>query len=141
MTDSIKYEKEAHIITRQQAAEEALLAEFSQGAYTLKNPLVKLNCYEICPLTAMILFKTPVVTEVTVVVHGKEPAGDITHTFPAETEHILPVYGLYADYANKVEVILANGERQMVTIQTEPLHPDVPLATSIKTIWAKISCS
>lgn len=133
MTDSIKYEKEAHIITKQQAAEEALLAEFSQGAYTLKNPLVKLNCYEICPLTAMILFKTPVVTEVTVVVHGKEPAGDIIHTFPAETEHILPVYGLYADYANQVEVILANGERQMVTIQTEPLHPDVPLATSIKT--------
>lgn len=133
MTDSIKYEKEAHIITRQQQAEEAMLAEFHQGAYTLKDPLVKLNCYEICPLTAMILFKTPVPTEVTVVVHGKEPAGDITHTFPAETEHILPIYGLYADHANQVEVILSNGERQMVTIQTAPLHPDVPLATSIKT--------
>lgn len=133
MTDSIKYKKEDHIITRQKAAEEAMLAEFSQGTYTLQTPLVKLNCYEICPLTAMILFKTPVPTEVTIVVHGKEPAGDITHTFPAETEHILPVYGLYADHANQVEVILSNGERQMVTIQTEPLHPDVPLATSIKT--------
>ncbi len=136
MTESIRYEKQDHIITRQFAAEQAMLREFAQGHYTLKQPLVKLNCYEICPLTAMLLFKTPVATEVEVVVHGKEPAGDITHTFPAETEHILPIYGLYADYANQVEVILANGERQLVTIQTEPLHPDVPVAESIQTTAA-----
>ena len=91
MTHSIQYEKQEHIITRQLAAEQAMLQEFAEGQYTLRQPLVKLNCYEICPLTAMILFKTPVATEVQVVVHGKEPAGNITHTFPAETEHILPI--------------------------------------------------
>ncbi len=136
MTHSIQYEKQEHIITRQLAAEQAMLQEFAEGQYTLRQPLVKLNCYEICPLTAMILFKTPVATEVQVVVHGKEPAGNITHTFPAETEHILPIYGLYADYANQVEMILANGERQLVTIQTEPLHPEVPVADSIQTTAA-----
>ena len=131
--DTITYKKEKHIITKQNEAEKAFLQEFSTGNYTLAQPLVKLNAYEICPLTAMILFRTPVVEEVTVIVRGKEAAGNITHTFPAAREHILPVYGLYADYANQVELILSTGERNTIVIQTEPLHPDVPLATSIKT--------
>lgn len=130
---TITYKQEKHIIKKQKEAEEQLLSEFAAGQYTVYKPLVKLNAYKICPLTAMILFRTPVKTEVTVIVHGKEAAGDVTHTFPAETKHILPVYGLYADYANQVELVLADGVRNMLTIQTEPLHPDVPRATSIKT--------
>lgn len=131
--ETIKYTNETHIITKQKLAEEAMLQEFKEGNYTLENPLIKLNCYHICPLTAMVLFKTPVPAEVTVIIHGKEAAGNITHKFPAEMEHILPIYGLYADYANKVDLILSNGERRQIIIQTEPLHPDVPQATSIKT--------
>ena len=91
---TITYTKQTHIITRQAAAEQAFLAEFRAGDYTLYQPLIKLNAYEICPLTAMVLFRTPVACEATVIVHGKAPAGDITHTFPAEKEHILPIYGL-----------------------------------------------
>lgn len=134
--NTIAYRKEAHIITLQKAAEKAFLQEFADGDYTVYKPLVKLNAYEICPLTAMVLFRTPVKMEVTVIVHGKEAAGDITHTFPSEKEHILPIYGLYADYANQVEFILSSGARHTITIQTEPLHPDVPLATLIKTTAA-----
>ncbi len=131
--DTIVYKKEKHIISKQYEAEKAFLQEFAGGYYTLEQPLVKLNAYELCPLTAMILFRTPVVVEVTVIVHGKEAAGNISHTFSATQEHILPIYGLYADYANQVELILSNGERNKIVIQTEPLHPDVPLVTSIKT--------
>ena len=57
MTDSIKYKKEDHIITRQKAAEEAMLAEFSQGTYTLQTPLVKLNCYETVSYTHLDVYK------------------------------------------------------------------------------------
>lgn len=131
--NTISYKKETHIITRQKKAEAAFLQEFADGDYTVYKPLVKLNAYEICPLTAMVLFRTLVKAEVTVIVHGKAAAGDIMHTFPAATEHVLPIYGLYADYANQVELILSSGVRKIITIQTEPLHPDVPLATSIKT--------
>ena len=77
----IKYTHKDHIITLQKQNEEAFLAEFAAGDYTLTNPLVKLNPYIICPLSAMILFKTPRAEEVTIIVHGKEAAGDIRHTF------------------------------------------------------------
>jgi len=133
MNEKIKYEYIPHIITVQSDLEQEFLAEFTSGSFTLSHPLVKLNPYAICPLTAMVMFKTPVKTEVTITVKGKETAGDISHTFPAETEHILPVYGLYADYNNTVEIVLATGEKNAIHIQIEPLPSEVPLAASIKT--------
>jgi len=41
--ETITYERIPHIIERQYAAEQAFLAEFEAGSYTLANPLVKLN--------------------------------------------------------------------------------------------------
>lgn len=130
---TVQYENVTHIIQRQYAAEQTFLSEFATGNYSIKNPLVKLNPYIYCPLTAVVLFRTPVVTEVTVTVVGKEPAGNISHTFPAEKEHILPIYGLYADWANKVLLETATGERSTIVIQTEAAPSDVHQATSIKT--------
>lgn len=133
MTEQIKYEQIPHLVIRQAEAEKAMLAEFTAGEYTISNPLIKLNPYLISPLSAMILLETPVSSEATVIVRGKESAGDISHTFPAGKKHILPIYGLYADYQNTVDIILADGQKNSVKIQTAPLHPDVPVATSIQT--------
>ncbi|AGA67933.1 Arylsulfotransferase (ASST) [Desulfitobacterium dichloroeliminans LMG P-21439] len=133
MDKKIKYDFVPHIITRQKEREQAYLAEFEAGHYTLNNPLVKVNPYEICPLTAMVMFKTPIATEVTILVKGKEQPGDICHTFPANTTHVLPIYGLYAGYDNTIEIILKNGKRNSITITTGPLHPEVVPATKIKT--------
>ncbi len=129
----IKYTKKEHIIHQQKANEEAFLAELANGDYTLANPLVKLNPYIICPLSAMILFKTPRPEEVTIIVKGKEPAGDIVHRFPAAYDHVLPVYGLYAGYDNTVEIVLQDGTKNRVTITTDPLMEGVPESTSIDT--------
>lgn len=129
----IKYTKKEHIIHQQKANEEAFLAELANGDYTLANPLVKLNPYIICPLSAMILFKTPRPEEVTIIVKGKEPAGDIVHRFPAAYDHVLPVYGLYACYDNTVEIVLQDGTKNSVTITTDPLMEGVPESTSIDT--------
>lgn len=131
--ETISYEKLPHIVTRQAEAEQAFLAEFETGKYTIKNPLVKLNPYELCPLTAIVLFESPVASEATITVLGKEIAGNISHTFPAEKKHILPIYGLYPDFENTVELKLANGQKSTIKIQTEPLLPDVPVATKIET--------
>ena len=129
----IKYTKKEHIIHQQKANEEAFLAELANGDYTLANPLVKLNPYILCPLSAMILFKTPRPEEVTIIVKGKEPAGDIVHRFPAAYDHVLPVYGLYAGYDNTVEIVLQDGTKNSVTITTDPLMEGVPESTSIDT--------
>lgn len=133
MQNKINYEYVPNLITRQKESEKEFLAKFEAGNYTLENPLVILNPYGIAPLTAMILFSTPVPSEATVVVKGKQHPADIRHTFPSTKKHILPVYGLYADYENTVEIILSNSESNIVTIKTEPLLKDVPVAASIKT--------
>lgn len=133
MHEKIAYEHIPHIINHQEELEQAFLAEFTAGNFTVTNPLVKCDPYAVCPLTAIILFNTPIQTEATIIIKGKETAGDISHTFPATKCHILPVYGLYADYENTVVIILADGQRHSVQIQTGPLHPDVPKATSIQT--------
>lgn len=131
--ENTTYEKLPHIIEQQYEAEQAFLAEFAAGNYTLNSPLVKLNPYLMTPLTAVILFETPAACEVTITVLGKEPAGNISHTFPASKKHILPIYGLYADYENTVEIVLSNGGKSTVNIQTEPLLDGVPVATSMDT--------
>ncbi|MBR2627840.1 MAG: aryl-sulfate sulfotransferase, partial [Peptococcaceae bacterium] len=131
--ETITYERIPHIIERQYAAEQAFLTEFEAGSYTLANPLVKLNPYEFCPLTAVVLFETPAASEATITVLGKEVEGNITHRFPAAKKHILPVYGLYADYENTVEIVLGNGEKSTVKIKTAPLPAVVPLATKMET--------
>ena len=61
--ETITYERIPHIIERQYAAEQLFLAEFAEGNYTLANPLVKLNPYEFCPLTAVVMFETPAASE------------------------------------------------------------------------------
>ena len=131
--ETITYERIPHIIERQYAAEQLFLAEFAEGSYTLANPLVKLNPYEFCPLTAVVMFETPAASEATITVLGKEVEGNITHRFPAAKKHILPIYGLYADYENTVEIVLGNGEKASIKIQTEPLMAGVPLATKMET--------
>lgn len=131
--NTISYERINHIIEKQYAAEQAFLAEFAAGNYTVQNPLVKLNPYLITPLTAVVMFETQVACEVKVIIHGKDASGNVEHTFPGEKKHILPIYGLYVDYENTVEVILSTGVKNTIKIQTAPLTPGVPLASSMET--------
>ncbi|MEG6616726.1 aryl-sulfate sulfotransferase [Peptococcaceae bacterium 1198_IL3148] len=130
---TVLFKEFEHIIDEQFRAEQAFLAEYQQGEHTFANPYVKLNPYLIAPLTALIMFKTAEPVGVTVIVNGKEPAGDIRFSFSPATEHTIPVYGLYADYANKVELKLTNGESIVLTIQTEAAPEDVKPVTKITT--------
>lgn len=130
---TVQYEKITHIIERQYEIEKAFLSEFAEGDFSIQNPLVKLNPYIYCPLTAIIMFQTPVSTEVSITVLGKERAGNIKHTFPAEKNHILPVYGLYPDYENKVVIRTATGLVNTISIITGPTVKDVHQASKIET--------
>ncbi|AQS60175.1 aryl-sulfate sulfotransferase [Desulforamulus ferrireducens] len=128
-----KFKEFPHIITKQHQAEEAFLAEYRAKEHSFANPYVKLNPYLIAPLTALIMFTTPEPAKVTVTVKGKESAGDISFQFAAATEHMIPVYGLYADYDNTVELTLGSGEKTVVKIKTEPTPETVKLPTKIET--------
>ncbi|MCP1102193.1 arylsulfate sulfotransferase [Aequitasia blattaphilus] len=118
----LAYEYQETIRLQQEQAEAAMMKEFECGNYTFENPLIKLNPYLIAPLSAVVLFETEEATAITVIVHGKEENGNISHTYPKERIHILPVYGLYQDYENKVEIQIYNGKSNFMTIKTEKLR-------------------
>jgi len=130
---TVKFKEFEHIISQQFRAEEAFLADYQKGEYSFSNPYVKLNPYLIAPLTALIMFNTAKPTATSITVKGKEIAGDISFQFPATTEHMIPVYGLYAECANQVELVSSYGEKTIVTIQTEAAPESVKLPSKIET--------
>ena len=127
-----QYKNKEHLIIQQNKREAELLKQLEKGNYTAENPLVQLNPYLISPLTALILFYTDTAQEIQVTVKGKNPQGDILHVFPRSRKHVLPVYGLYPDYENMVELRLSGGEITTVKIRTEPLPKEVPCPTLCK---------
>ena len=75
------------------------------SGYTLDDPNVVLNPYEISPLTALVIFETDEEVSPEVTIHGDSDLTTYTHTFAKGTEHYLPIYGLYAGRENKVTII------------------------------------
>ena len=130
---AIEMKQVGHLIGQQHEAEEAMLCECRAKTFTLEKPYVKVNPYLIAPLTALVHFCTPTPVAASVRVKGKEPAGDISFTFPKGTEHFLPVYGLYPEYDNCVEITLDNGKSTVVTIRTDKAPEGVHLPTKIET--------
>jgi len=115
-------ETQKHLITLQHESEEAFLAEFKSGNYTLENPYVVKNPYLINPLAAVICFNTEEEVAVKVTVKGKAVEGDFEHAFGPAREHLLPVCGLYDAFENTVVITLENGKTTEVKIEVEELN-------------------
>ncbi len=111
-----------HIITEQYESEQAYLNEFRAGRFTIDAPYVKVNPYIVNPLSAVVCFNTNSAEEVTLTVVGKTSEASLSHTFPAATEHVLPVYGLYDDYDNTVLLETSGGKKGEVTIHVDEIN-------------------
>ena len=123
-----------HIIDAQAKAEEAFLAEYAAGTYTIENPYVKLNPYLIAPLTALVMFETEKPAFAKVTVKGKEAAGDMMYRPTTDSRKmVLPIYGLYEDYENTVVIELSTGETKTLTIKTEPAGEKLKKPTVMET--------
>ncbi|MDE5977257.1 MAG: aryl-sulfate sulfotransferase [Turicibacter sp.] len=121
----------ADTLTYQQEVDATLSEKLSKNNYTFENPYVELNPYGNSPLTALIAFSTDEQTSVTLTVEGKDESSTFTHEFPLATDHLIPVYGLYADYLNNVTLTLSNGQTKTLEIQTEALPDYVTLPSSV----------
>ena len=109
--------------------------DFKTDSYTVDNPNVILNPYGNSPLTALILFETNEEVSPTVTIVGKDENTTFTHTFNASQEHLLSIYGLYADYNNEVIIEYeVDGETisKTINIQTEELPDDFILPTRVE---------
>lgn len=101
----------------------------SNTNYTLNNPHIILNPYGNCPLSAIIVFQTKDLTTPSITIKGKN-GNDLSHTYTPSKVHILPIYGLYADYENKI-IINVSGKQKEISIKTDKLPSDFP-ATNLK---------
>ena len=115
-------------ISAQEKTDALILSELRSGAYTAEEPLLLDNPYGCSPLTALAVFTTEEPARVSIRVHGKTSDADITNDFPAlETEHLIPIYGLYADFLNTVtlNVTTEGGQKTetTVSIQTDAIDP------------------
>ncbi|MCR6544317.1 aryl-sulfate sulfotransferase [Dehalobacterium formicoaceticum] len=119
-------EEQKHIITLQHEAEKEFLKTFRSGNYTAENPFVVVNPYLVNYLAAVLCFNTDEETTVELTVKGKAVEGDLTHTFPAAREHVLPIYGLYHDYENAILLKLGSGETSEVKIKIDKLDINLP---------------
>ena len=127
------------LVTKQNEVEKTI----KTNGYTIDNPKVLLDPYDASPLTALILFETEEEVSPKVTIEGKDKLTTIETEFAKNTKHYLPIYGLYADYNNKVDIsyTLSNGKKitKKVEIQTNKLPDDFALPTSLKKDSSKLT--
>lgn len=92
--------------------------------YTLDNPNVILNPYKISPLTALILFETKEEESITVTIHGKDANSTYQNTFDKTTKHYIPIYGLYPNTTNKIN-IKCGKKTKTIEIKTAPIPKEL----------------
>ncbi len=128
ITSTIGY----HVVSANQMVDEAenIILEqhnkekyFSSFGFTIDNPNIIVNPYGISPLTALILFETDKAVSVTVTIEGKDGDTSYSHTFFSNKKHCIPIYGLYADYQNKIIISYEDITREFV-IKTNALPDD-----------------
>ena len=72
----------------------------------------------------MAVFTTDEEVGGTITVKGKSSENDITGTFEASKQHIIPVYGLYSGDTTEVVIELDNGKSASYEVSTEALNVD-----------------
>ena len=134
-----KIDLTASLVTKQNEVEKTI----KTNGYTIDNPKVLLDPYDASPLTALILFETEEEVSPKVTIEGKDKLTTIETEFAKNTKHYLPIYGLYADYNNKVDIsyTLSDGKKitKQVEIQTNKLPDDFVLPTSVKKDSSKLT--
>ena len=139
LTGKSKIDLTASLVTKQNEIENTI----KTNGYTIDNPKVLLDPYDASPLTALILFETEEEVSPKVTIEGKDKLTTIETEFAKNTKHYLPIYGLYADYNNKVDIsyTLSDGKKitKQVEIQTDKLPDDFVLPTSVKKDSSKLT--
>lgn len=106
--------------------------------YTFEEPKVVVDPYGISPLTALVIFETKDLATPTVTIKGKDKLTTFTHTFTPNKKHILPIYGLYPNKDNEVEIKIHN-KTTTVHIKTGELPKDFILPTNVEADKEKLN--
>lgn len=119
ITGDIKVAEEKDVFIVQKNKE----VYFNGYGYDINNPNIIVNPYGNSPLTALVMFETPDYSEVLITIKGKNGGNDINYKFNKDKHHIIPIYGLYADYNNTV-ILRCNNTENILYINTSSLPED-----------------
>ena len=108
------------IIEEQKKMNEEFTKASKDKSFTLEKPYIKQNPYGLNPLSAMIIFNTEESVKTKITINGREVT-----TMDATTKHIVPVYGLYANFENEVTLELSDGNTKSYQIVTGPYNDDL----------------
>jgi arylsulfate sulfotransferase len=134
LTNRDKIKETKSMVTNQAEYER----DFDSKGYTFDNPKVLLNPYKVSPLTALVMFETENDCSVKITIKGKDDLTTYTNTFSKAKSHYIPVYGLYADYENKV-ILECGTNKKELTIKTDKLPDNFVLPTSVKKDTSKLT--
>lgn len=108
-------------VDSQKSINERLNKISTSKKYTLEDPYYELNPYKISPLSAIVIFNT------TESIPIKLYINDVYVTVTdATTEHVIPIYGLYEDFENKIKLVTDTLESEII-IKTEKSSIEYPL--------------
>ena len=113
------------ILSAQAALEQEILADYAGASYTISDPYVIVDPYDMNPLSALVLFDPLGAENITVTVQGDDAASTLRYEKainPARAE--VPILGLYAGRNNTVTLRSDTGETAVIQIATEPLPAD-----------------
>ena len=91
--------------------------------YTLDNPNIINNPYNISPLTSLVIFDTDDYCSPKVTIYGKNE-NDLVYKYEESKKHYLIIYGLYSDYDNEVNIKCGDEEKDII-IKTNTLPSDI----------------
>ncbi len=96
---------------------------FKPYGYSIDNPNIVVNPYGNSPLTALVMFETDNYSAVSIKILSKDGNSDINYTFSKNKYHLIPIYGLYADYDNTV-ILASEDKSKTINIKTSSLPED-----------------
>lgn len=119
VTGNVSIKKDRDILSIQSNKE----VYFNSYGYSIDNPNVIVNTYGNSPLTGIVMFETNDYSDVSVCIKNKNNECDISYSFGKYKYHIIPIYGLYADYNNSI-VLKTEGKEKVINIKTDALPDD-----------------
>lgn len=126
---------EEELILQQKYIDEKILTDYKNGNYTIDNPYIKVNPYNINKLSAIIFFNTNELAKVAVEVTGDIPVNTFYDNYI--TDHKLQVAGLYSgDNLVKIKIIYQSGkiEERILKIVTDALPEELNEITTVKDV-------
>ncbi|MEN6635484.1 MAG: aryl-sulfate sulfotransferase N-terminal domain-containing protein, partial [Clostridiaceae bacterium] len=103
------------ILTAQAALEQDILADYAEAHYTLAEPYIIVDPYDMNPLSALVLFDPAGTKSITVTVSGDDAASTLSYVKAVDSARAeVPILGLYAGRDNTVTLTSDTGESSVL---------------------------